>query len=80
MKEGDRMEKYYPALMHNLSRALGEIHYPITKEELLSQRGSRQVQIDFDRSIPLEDLIRPTPLDRYSCAAELYNNLVSVLW
>ncbi len=74
------MSKFYPAMMHNVSRALGEVRYPITKEELISQVGKEEVRIDYDRVVTMEDLIAPAPLDRYSCAAELYNNMICAIW
>ena len=74
------MSKFYPAMMHNVSRALREVRYPITKEELIGQVGKEEVRIDYDRVVTMEDLIDPVPLDQYSCAAELYNNIICVIW
>lgn len=74
------MEKYYVAGSHNITLALKEINYPITKAELIKKVGEKEVQVDFDEKILLKDLFKDLPLDEFSTAAELYNNITCVTW
>lgn len=72
--------KYYPATMHNIAKALAEVSYPITKEALIAQVGSKKVQVDFEEIVVFSDILEKMPLDRYTCAAELINNITLVRW
>lgn len=74
------MSKYYPAVMHNYTRALSEVRYPITKEELIRQVGGKKVQVDFDQFILMKDILTDLPLERFTCAAELFNNIICARW
>lgn len=72
--------KYYPATMHNIAKALAEVEYPITKEALIAQVGAKQVKLDFDLTVVFSEILEKMPLDRYTCAAELINNITLVRW
>jgi len=72
--------KYYPATMHNVMKALGEISYPITKEELIAKVGKKTVKLDFNEVVVFEEILSKMPLERYTCAAELINNFTLVRW
>jgi hypothetical protein len=72
------MRKFYPAAQHNITRALADIRYPVTKEALIRQTGERIVQVDFEKKVPLKEIFQSLPLSEFSCAAELYNNIACV--
>lgn len=72
--------KFYVAAQHNICQALGDIDYPVTKEALLESKGSEIIQIDFDKKIEFKEILEKLPLDSFSCAGELYNNISCVLW
>lgn len=72
--------KFYSAAQHNITKALADINYPVTKQKLIDKTGDRIVQMDFDKKIALKELWDQLPLDSFSCAAELYNNITCVLW
>lgn len=72
--------KFYVATQHNITQALADVDYPITKKALLEQTGERVVQVGFDKKIPLKDIFGSLPLESFSCAGELYNNITCVMW
>jgi len=67
--------KFYVAMQHNITKALADVRYPIAKQALIELTGERKVQVDFEKVIPLKEIFVKMPLDTYSCAAELYNNI-----
>lgn len=72
--------KFYSAMSHNITQAIKDINYPVTKKELIERTGDRVVQIDFDKKIALKELWEKLPLDEFSCAGELYNNISCATW
>lgn len=72
--------KFYVATQHNITQAIADVNYPITKSALLKQTGERIVQVDFDKRVPLKEIFEKLPLDAFSCAGELYNNITCVMW
>ncbi len=70
---------YYSAFVHNLVKAFGDIDYPITKAELIAKVGDKGVQNDFNSTISLKKLIEELPVDRFTCACELYCNIDCVV-
>lgn len=72
--------KFYTAMQHNLAKALYDIRFPITKQELIDKAGSRKIQTDFDKTVELREIFEKMPLDRFSCAGELYNNISCAIW
>ena len=72
--------KFYMALQHNLTQALRDISYPINKEELIRIAGDRVIQTNFDKKVVLKEIFEKMPIDSYSCAGELYNNISCVLF
>lgn len=72
--------KYYPAFTHNLVKAFGDVPYPITKAELAARVGDIRVQNDFDSKISLKALVESLPVDRFTCACELYNNIDCIVF
>lgn len=69
------MKKYYVATSHNITKELVDVDYPVTKDELIKLVGDKEIQVDFDSKMLLKDLFIKLPLDEFSCAAELYNNI-----
>jgi len=65
--------------MHFTTKALGDIEYPIDKSDLLAKVGERQVQLDWNVTITLRELIEPSSIDRFESAASLFNALTSSL-
>lgn len=72
--------KFYMALQHNLTQALTDVDYPVTKQELIRIAGDREIQTGFETKAVLKDIFEKMPIDSYSCAGELYNNISCVLF
>lgn len=72
--------KFYSAAQHNITKAIAEINYPVTKKELIDLTGDTIIQMDFDKKIALKELWEKLPLDSFSCAGELFNNISCALW
>jgi len=58
---------------------MGSISYPITKEEIINQVGSKQVKVDYDKKVSLEEIIQPIQREKFDCAAQFYCALLGSL-
>lgn len=72
-------DKPYVAGFHFITKALAEIDYPISKKDLLSRVGAREIQMDWKEKKTLKELIEPIKLDRFETAASLFNALTAAL-
>ena len=67
----------YPGLFHYIHRAISDVSFPVTKQELLIQAGGATVYTDWDKTCPLSELVAPIPDRLYSSAADFYCTLIA---
>ena len=64
----------YMLTLHYIVLAMRNIHFPITKAELIRRVGDRQIRTSPNGSTPFSEILEKMPLDEFSCAAEFYCN------
>ena len=69
----------YPALFHFIHRAIADVSFPCSKEELLRVTAGRTVHTDWQEEVPLAVFIEPIPQTAFSCAADFYCMLIAAL-
>lgn len=69
----------YPALFHYIHKALADVTFPATKEEILLRIGQRTVYVDWDSQVPLRSFIEPIPQTCFDCAADFYCMLIAAM-
>lgn len=72
-------KEVYPALFHYLQRAISDVEFPATKQEILSLAGERSVHVDWDQAVPLKTFVEPIKKESFSCAAEFYCQLIAAM-
>jgi len=72
------MQKYYTAQSHNVIHALsrGGISFPITKKALMEKAGDQKVQVDFDKTITLEEYCADITLEAFENKSQFFNALI----
>lgn len=62
----------FMAGMHYFHKAMQEIKWPATKDEIIMKIGDKKIQTDWEVECSMEQLILPIELDYYDNAAEFY--------
>lgn len=72
------MQKFYLAAGHNVIRAFSkaEVGFPISKKELLDKAGKSMIQIDFDKTISLEEYCKDIKIDSFENKSQFFNALI----
>jgi len=72
------MQKFYLAASHNVIRAFSkaEVGFPISKKELLDKAGKSMIQIDFDKTISLEEYCKDIKIDSFENKSQFFNALI----
>lgn len=72
------MRKFYLAAGHNVIRTFSkaDVSFPITKKELLDKAGKSMIQVDFDKSITLEEYCRDIKIDKFDNKCQFFNALI----
>ncbi|MGL6199195.1 MAG: hypothetical protein ACRC3H_09720 [Lachnospiraceae bacterium] len=72
------MQKFYTASSHNIIRAFSKsgIGFPISKKELLDKAGKSMIQIDFDKTITLEEYCKDIKIDGFENKSQFFNALI----
>lgn len=71
--------KPYLAGIHHIVKALGDVDYPIAKSELIARVGKNGVQVDWDKTVTMEELLNPVKIDNFESAASLFCAMVAVM-
>lgn len=73
------MEKRFTVGAHLLIKAVRKaaLTYPITKEEAVRRAEGICVRVDFDKTVPLAELISACRPDSFENTAAFYNALIS---
>lgn len=69
----------YPATIHSITRSLGRIEYPVTREELLAQVGGEPVGLDWGVTAAMGEILERLPDERFETAASLFCHIAAVL-
>ncbi len=67
----------YPALFHYLHKAMKDVSYPATLEEIIKKAGDTPVHVDWQKTQPLKELIGTLPEQTFSCACDFYCRLIA---
>jgi len=72
------MQKFYTAANHNVIRLFQKenIGFPITKKVMLDKVGKSMVQIDFDKSITIEEYCKDIKIDKFDNKCQFFNALI----
>ncbi len=66
---------YYLSGAHYIAKAIAEIKYPVTKQELVDQVGYKEIRVDWNEYKPLKELLELIKLDNFENAACFYSAL-----
>jgi hypothetical protein len=71
------MKKFYMAAAHNTVRLLeaADISFPISKADLLAKVGDKEVQIDYDKKVTMNEYCKNIKVDVFTCKAQFFNAL-----
>lgn len=60
---------------HFLTKAIAKagIQFPVTKQEAIAKAGDLEVKVDFDKYVPLKDMIAELPFDYFPISAVFVN-------
>jgi len=74
------MQKYYLAAGHNVIRTFSKagVGFPITKKQLLDKVGKSLIQVDFDKSITMEEYCKDIKIDKFENKCQFFNALIGV--
>ena len=72
-------EKPYVAGVHFITKALADVEYPISKNELINKVGLKEIQVDWNEKKTMRQLIEPIKIDKFETAASLFNALIAGL-
>jgi hypothetical protein len=72
------MRKFYVASSHNVVKALSAagISFPTSKKSLFDKAGKSQLQVDFDRTITLEEYCKDIKAVEFVNRAQFFNALI----
>lgn len=72
------MQKFYTAAGHNVIRLFQKenIGFPIAKKVLLDKVGKSMVQVDFDKSISMEEYCKDIKIDKFANKCQFFNALI----
>ena len=72
------MQKFYLAAGHNIIRAFSreKVGFPISKKALLDKAGKSMIQIDFDKTISLEEYCKDIKIDSFENKSQFFNALI----
>jgi hypothetical protein len=72
------MQKFYTAQAHNVIRAFDRtgVAFPITKKELLAKAGAEKIQVDFNKTITLEEYCKDVNIDAFANKSQFFNALI----
>lgn len=72
------MQKFYTAAAHNVIRLFQKenVSFPVSKKALLDQVGDAEVQVDFDKSITMEEYCKDIKIDKFSNKCQFFNALI----
>lgn len=62
-----------------VTQALSGIDFPASKDDLISQRGDRDVEVEKGRSMKLRDLLQRLPQNNFNSMSDLVSSLRDVL-
>ena len=67
-------KKYYMAAAHNTVRLLeaADISFPISKKDLLSKVGSKEVQIGYDEKITMDEYCKNIEIDSFENKSQFF--------
>ena len=69
----------YPALFHYIQKALADVTYPATKQEILDMAGGNPVFTDWETSVPFSAFVKKIEKDQFSCASDFYCALIAAM-
>ena len=69
----------YPALFHYIQKALADVAYPVTKQEILDKAGESPVFTDWETSVPLSAFVKKIKKEQFSCASDFYCALIAAM-
>ena len=69
----------YPALFHYIQKALADVTYPVTKQEILDKAGESPVFTDWEISVPLSAFVKQIEKEQFSCASDFYCALIAAM-
>ena len=72
-------EKEYVISAHFIAKALADVDYPISKNELIDKVGSKEIRMDWNKKKTMKQLIEPIKIESFETAASLFNSLVASL-
>lgn len=67
--------RYYLSGAHYITKAMTDVNYPITKQELIEQVGNREVRVEWDEYKPLKELLGLIKIDNFENAASFFSAL-----
>jgi len=72
------MQKFYTAANHNVIRLFQKenISFPMTKKVMLDKIGKSMVQVDFDKSITIEEYCKDIKIDTFANKCQFFNALI----
>ena len=62
-----------------VTQALGGVDFPASKDELISMRGDRDVQVEKGEHMKLREILQRLPQDNFDSMADLVSALRDVM-
>lgn len=73
MKRGPEKGHGYGAAA--IAQAIKDVDFPISKEELIEERGDEEIEFKKGESIRLRDILKKLPSDTYHSPADLERDI-----
>jgi len=72
------MQKFYNTASHNVIRAFSKanVSFPISKKDLLEKAGSALIQVDFDKTVTMEEYCKEIKVDKFENKSQFFNALI----
>ncbi len=67
----------YPALFHFINKALAQVEFPSSKQDILNKIQNIYVNVDWDKKVLLSDFISPVKKEYFGNACELYCSIIA---
>ncbi len=67
----------YPALFHFINKALAQVSFPASKQEILNITQGVYVNTDWDEQVLLSEFLNPIKKENYDNACELYSSIIA---
>lgn len=75
------MKKLFASTQHYVILALGNanISFPTSKKDIIARAGNHSIRIDWDRYIPLSELMQDIKIEQYENKSQFFCALIGTM-